>query len=91
MPVTSTSRPISRRDKFAWTVMTFVLDHIATRHYAQMISGAIHYGLESAVRDEMTGAMSPTDDLESLRLLSSLSTSENPDDEDRGDDAHSGG
>lgn len=40
------------RDKIAWTLCNWILNHIATEWYRKRIDGAIRYGLMAAVRDQ---------------------------------------
>jgi len=47
------------RDRVAAAVCNWVLRHVATGRYRQLIDGAIKYGLAAAARDELAGAPPP--------------------------------
>jgi hypothetical protein len=45
-------RKTSRRDRVAQLLCNWVLNHVATAWYRDMVAGSIRYGLEAAVKDE---------------------------------------
>lgn len=49
------TRKVSIRDRIAWGICTWVLNHIATEWYRRWIDGAIHLGMMSAMENELSG------------------------------------
>lgn len=43
----------SLRDRIAWAICNFALNHIATEHYRKMISGSIRLGMMSAADEDV--------------------------------------
>jgi hypothetical protein len=55
----ASTRASSRRDRAAWAMCNWILEHVATRWYRNWITGAIRYGLAAAARDEAEDRPSP--------------------------------
>jgi hypothetical protein len=50
-----------RRDRVAAALCNWILRHIASERYREMIGGAVSYGFASAVRDDREGRPVPRD------------------------------